>query len=147
MKKMKLVAAAVLAAVAVAIFVYELRPASGNPSRTYDYQCTHCQYQFRSLVKSGAEDLPFIECPKCKQIAAEKIMHYQCRKCWTKYDLRGSKATVANIVCPACGSRAHAILTIPYLGITSRLKAENHFRGINVWKVVEPLYLIISYEV
>jgi len=26
-----------------------------------------------------------------KRIAAEKIMHYQCRKCWTKYDLRGSK--------------------------------------------------------
>ena len=47
-----------------------------------------------------------IVCPKCKGKTAERIMHYQCRKCWTKYDLRGSKATLANIICPACGSRA-----------------------------------------
>jgi putative FmdB family regulatory protein len=129
MKKMKLVAAAVLAAVAVAVFVYELRPASGDPSRTYDYQCTHCQYQFRSLVKSGAEDLPFIECPKCKQIAAEKIMHYQCRKCWTKYDLRGSKATVANIVCPACGSRAARNLDHPIPGDNEPVEGGKPFPG------------------
>ena len=33
-------------------------------------------------------------------------MHFQCRKCWKKYDLRGSQATLANIICPACSSRA-----------------------------------------
>lgn len=116
MKKLNLVAAAVLAAAGVGVLAYELRQGPQDQSRTYDYQCTHCQYQFRRPVKSGAEDLPVIECPKCKQMAAEKIMHYQCRKCWTKYDLRASQATVANIVCPACGSRAARNLDHPIPG-------------------------------
>jgi putative FmdB family regulatory protein len=116
MKKLNLVAAAVLAAAAVGVLAYELRQGRQDPSRTYDYQCTHCQHRFRRPVKSGAEDRPVIECPKCKQMAAEKIMHYQCRKCWTKYDLRGSQATVANIVCPACGSRAARNLDHPIPG-------------------------------
>ena len=57
-------------------------------------------------MRNAAADRAVMECPKCKVTAAERIMHYQCRKCWTKYDLRGSKATLANIICPACGSRA-----------------------------------------
>jgi DNA-directed RNA polymerase subunit RPC12/RpoP len=105
-KKLKLAAAAILAAAGVAALVYELRQGPQDQSRTYDYQCTNCQYRFRRHVKSGIEDMAVIECPKCKQIAAEKIMHYQCRKCWTKYDLRASHASLANVVCPACGSRA-----------------------------------------
>jgi DNA-directed RNA polymerase subunit RPC12/RpoP len=106
MKKLKLVAVAVAAATAVAVLVYELPPGAADPSRTYDYQCAHCQYQFRRFVKDGTEDPAVMECPKCKEMAAEKIMHYQCRKCWAKYELRGARASLANMVCPACGSRA-----------------------------------------
>ncbi len=51
-------------------------------------------------------DVPVILCPKCKAESAERIMHYQCRKCWKKFDLRGAQATLANLVCPTCSSRA-----------------------------------------
>jgi putative FmdB family regulatory protein len=105
-KKLKLAGAAILAAVATAGLVYELRQGPQDQSRTYDYRCNNCQYQFRRQIKNGIDDAPLIECPKCKQVKAEKIMRYQCRKCWTKYDLRATEASLANVVCPACGSRA-----------------------------------------
>ena len=106
MKNLKLPAVAVLAAAAVAVLVYQLLPGSAARTPTYDWQCAKCQYQFRLPVRNAAADRPVIECPKCQAAAAERIMHYQCRKCWKKYDLRGSKASLANIICPACGSRA-----------------------------------------
>lgn len=106
MKNLKLLAVAVLAAGAVAVLVYRLLPGSTARTPTYDWQCAKCQYQFRLAVRNAAADRAVMECPKCKATAAERIMHYQCRKCWKKYDLRGSKATLANIICPACGSRA-----------------------------------------
>jgi putative FmdB family regulatory protein len=129
MKKLKLFAAAVPAVAAVAVLVYELRPGLADQSRTYDYQCTHCQYQFRRLVNNGAEDRAVIECPKCKEIAAEKIMHYQCRKCWTKYDLRGAQAFLVNIVCPACGSRAARNLDHPIPGDNEPVEGGKPFPG------------------
>ena len=43
-------------------------------------------------------------------------MHYQCRKCWKKYDLRGSQATLANMICSACQSRAARDLDNPIPG-------------------------------
>jgi DNA-directed RNA polymerase subunit RPC12/RpoP len=56
------------------------------------------------------------QCPKCKAQTAERVMHYQCRKCWHQYNLRGSQATLANIICPACGSRAARDLDHPIPG-------------------------------
>jgi len=106
MQKSKLLAAAVLAAVAVTVLLCQFLPSSADRTPTYDWQCAQCQYQFRRPVRDAAADRPVIECPKCQATAAERLTHYQCRKCWNKYDLRGSQATLANIVCPACGSRA-----------------------------------------
>jgi putative FmdB family regulatory protein len=81
MKKLKLVGATALAVAGMAVVGYELGQGPRDQSRTYDYQCANCQNRFRRHVRSGAEDLAVVECPKCKQIAAEKIMRYQCRKC------------------------------------------------------------------
>lgn len=106
MKSLKLLAVSVLAVAAVAFLVYQLRPGSAYRAPTYDWQCSKCQYQFRFTVRDAASDRPVIDCLKCKALAAERIMHYQCRKCWHKYDLRGTQAKLANIVCPSCGSRA-----------------------------------------
>ena len=105
MKPLKLLTVVVLAA-AVAFLGHQLWPGAAVRMPTYDWQCAKCQYQFRFPVRDAAADRPVIECPKCKALAAERIMHYQCRKCWAKYDLRGTQAKLANIVCPTCGSRA-----------------------------------------
>src|ERR1700722_5330743 len=129
MKKLKLIVAAVLAATAVAVLAFEFRQGPQDQSRSYDYQCTHCQYQFRRLVKNGMDDPAVMECPKCKEMAAEKIMHYQCRKCWTKYDLRGAQAKLANIVCPACGSRAARNLDHPTPGDNEPVEGGKPFPG------------------
>jgi hypothetical protein len=46
-------------------------------------------------VQNAAADLPIITCLKCKAKTAEREMHFQCRKCWNKYNLRGAQATLA----------------------------------------------------
>ena len=104
MKSLKLLAVAVFAAGAVALLVYQLGLGSAYRAPTYDWQCSKCQYQFRLPVRNAAADLPIIACPKCRATAAERIMHFQCRKCWHKYDLRGSNATRGHIACPDCSS-------------------------------------------
>jgi rRNA maturation endonuclease Nob1 len=43
-------------------------------------------------------------------------MRYQCRNCWTKYELRGSKASLQNMICHSCGSRAARDLDHPIPG-------------------------------
>jgi len=116
MKSLKLLAVTVVAVAAVTLFVFQLRRGSAVRAPTYDWQCSKCQYQFRLPVRDAAADRPVIECPKCKALAAERVMHYQCRKCWHKYDLRGTQAKLANIVCPSCGSRAACDLDHPIPG-------------------------------
>jgi len=104
MQKLKLLGGSVLAIAAVAFLVYQIRPSSVNRVPTFDWQCTKCQYQFRLPVRDAAFDLPVIACPKCKALAAERILHLQCRNCWKEYDLRGANTTRGHIICPACGS-------------------------------------------
>ena len=106
MRKWKLLAAFAFAAVAVSFLLYRHLPGRTGRAPTYDWQCTRCQYGFRQSVKNAAADLAVIVCPKCKEKAAERVMHFQCRKCWKKYDLRGSQTTLVHIVCPSCDSRA-----------------------------------------
>jgi len=106
MRKWRLLAALVVAAAALALLVSRLLPGSAGRVPTYDWECARCQYHLRHRVANAAADLPVITCPKCKTKSAERVMHFQCRKCWKKYDLRGSQATLANIICPACSSRA-----------------------------------------
>src|SRR5262245_24225128 len=95
MQRLKLFPVAVLTAVAVGVLVYQLLPGATNRTPTYDWQCAQCQYRFRSAVRDAAADRPVIDCPKCKALSAERLMHFQCRKCWGKYDLRGTQATLA----------------------------------------------------
>lgn len=116
MQKWRLLAAALAATVAAGVLVYRLLPRSADRIPTYEWQCAGCQHRFRQSVPDAAADRPVIACPKCKGVLAERIMHYQCRKCWAKYDLRGSQATLANMVCPACGSRAARNLDQPIPG-------------------------------
>ena len=128
MKNVKFLAVAALA-VAVCFCVYRLRPVPGNPAPTYDYQCTNCGYTFRYTVHNTAEDRPIIECPKCKAMAAERMMHFQCRKCWTKFNLPGPKATLANLVCPNCGSRAVRDLDNPIPGDDTPVEGGKPYPG------------------
>ena len=116
MTALKLLAAALLAVAAVVILGRQFRPNPANRTPTYDWQCAKCQHQFRRPVRDAASDRPIIECPKCKAPAAERIMHFQCRKCWQKYDRRGAQARLENIICPACGSRAARDLDHPIPG-------------------------------
>ena len=116
MQKWKLLATSILAVAAVTLLVHRLLPGSADKVPTYDWECTRCHYRFRHSVPNAAADVPVITCPKCKTKSAERVMHFQCRKCWKKFDLRGSRATLANIVCPACGSRAARDLDHPVPG-------------------------------
>lgn len=116
MRKWKFLASLLLAAAALAFLGYRILPELKRKAPTYDWECNQCHYRFRHTVASVAADLPQIDCPKCKAATAERIMHYQCRKCWKKYDLRGSKATLANIICPGCGSQAARDLDHPIPG-------------------------------
>jgi predicted nucleic acid-binding Zn ribbon protein len=116
MQKLKLLGGAVLAVAAVALLVYQIGPSSANRVPTFDWQCAKCQYQFRLPVRTAAADLPVMECPKCKALAAERIIHFQCRNCWKKYDLRGANATRGHIICPACGSGSARDLHNPIPG-------------------------------
>ena len=116
MQKLKLLAGAVLAIGAIAVLVYQMRPSPANRTPTFDWQCTKCQYQFRLPVRTSAADRPVIECPKCKAVAAERIMHFQCRNCWKKYDLRGSSTTRGRIQCPDCGNFSARDLDNPMPG-------------------------------
>jgi putative FmdB family regulatory protein len=116
MQKLKLLAGAVLAVAAVAFLVYQIRPGSANRVPTYDWQCTKCQHLFRLPVRDAASDRPVIECPKCKALAAERILHLQCRNCWKKYDLRGANTTRGHVQCPACGSGSARDLQNPMPG-------------------------------
>ena len=116
MQKLKLLAGAVLAVAAVAFLVYQIRPGSANRVPTYDWQCTKCQHLFRLPVRDAASDRPVIECPKCKALAAERILHLQCRYCWKKYDLRGANTTRGHVQCPACGSGSARDLENPIPG-------------------------------
>src|SRR2546422_889756 len=104
MRNWKLLAAWVVAAAAISLLVYRLLPGPRGHAPAYTWECGQCQYHFRHTVANAAADVPVIQCPKCKANSAERIMHYQCRKYWKKYDLRGSKAALANIICPTCGS-------------------------------------------
>ena len=101
---------------AVSWLAYRYLPARFNRAPTYDWQCSQCQYRFRQSVQNAAADLAIIACPKCKAKTAERNMHFQCRKCWHKYDLRGAQATLSNLVCPRCGSRAARDLDHPIPG-------------------------------
>jgi DNA-directed RNA polymerase subunit RPC12/RpoP len=116
MRTLKLIAVMVLAIAAVAFLVYQIRPGSANRTLTFDWQCTKCQHQFRLPVRDAASDRPVIECPKCKALAAERILHLQCRNCWKKYDLRGLNTTRGRIQCPACGSGSVRDLDNPMPG-------------------------------
>ena len=116
MQRLKLVAGLALAGAALALLTYRILPGSANRTPTFDWQCTKCQYQFRLPVRDAASDRPVIECPKCKTLAAERILHLQCRNCWHKYDLRGSNTTRGHITCPACGSRSARDLDNPMPG-------------------------------
>jgi putative FmdB family regulatory protein len=116
MKTLKLLAATVLAVGAAVVLVRQLWPNPADRAPTYDWQCAKCQYHFRLPVRDAAADRPVIECPKCKTATAERVMHFQCRKCWGKYDRRGTQAKLENIVCPACGSRAARDLDHPIPG-------------------------------
>jgi putative FmdB family regulatory protein len=116
MQKFKLIAAIAVAVTAVTVLLFRILPGSAGRAPTYDWQCAQCQHRFRHTVRDAASDRPVMNCPKCKAAAAERIMHYQCRKCWRKYDLRGSQATLANMVCPGCGSRAARDLDHPIPG-------------------------------
>ena len=116
MQRLKVVAGFALAAAAVGLLVYVLLPGSANRAPTFDWQCAKCRHQFRLSVRDAASDRPVIECPKCKALAAERIMHFQCRKCWHKYELSGSNTTRGHIQCPACGSGAARDLDNPMPG-------------------------------
>ncbi len=116
MKALKLIAGLVLALAAVAWLVYQVWPRSTNREPSFDWQCTQCQYKFRAPVRTAAADRPVIDCPKCRTTTAERIMHFQCRKCWTKYDLRGTNTTRGHIACPACASPAARDLDNPIPG-------------------------------
>jgi len=116
MRRLKMVSVAIAAAAAVASLVYQLLPGLGSRAPTYDWKCSKCQYQFRLPVRDATADRSVIECPKCKALAAERIMHYQCRSCWSKYDLLGTNAILAKIVCPTCGSLAARDLDHPIPG-------------------------------
>jgi len=106
MSRWKFPGAFVVAAAAVAVLAYRLLPGLTSHAPAYDWECGRYQYRFRQIVRDAAADVPVMICPKCQAKSAERLMHYQCRKCWQKYDLRGAQATLANLVCPACGSRA-----------------------------------------
>ena len=82
----------------------------------YEWQCSQCQYLFHHDVADAASDRPVIECPKCKEVSAERIMHFQCRMCWKKFDLSGWQATRIGIVCPDCGNRIVRDLDNPIPG-------------------------------
>ena len=129
MQKLKLLAGAVFAAAAVALLVYQIRPGSANRAPTFDWQCSQCQHQFRLPVRTAAADLPIMECPKCKAPAAERIMHFQCRNCWKKYDLRGANTTRGHIVCPACGSGSARDLDNPIPGDDTPVDGGKPFPG------------------
>ena len=129
MQKLKLLAGAVFAIAAVAFLVYQIRPGSANRAPTFDWQCSKCQHQFRLPVRTAAADLPVMECPKCKALAAERIMHFQCRNCWKKYDLRGANTTRGRIVCPACGSGSARDLDNPIPGDDTPVDGGKPFPG------------------
>jgi putative FmdB family regulatory protein len=116
MERTKFAMAFVLVAAAIGLLVYRLLPGPGGETPVYDWECAKCQTRFREGVVNAAADVPVIDCPKCKTKSAERVMHFQCRQCWKKYDRRGSQATLAQIVCPACGSRAARDLDHPIPG-------------------------------
>lgn len=70
----------------------------------YEWLCSECQYKFEQPVVNAAADRPVIQCPKCNKLTAQRIMHFQCRMCWEKFDLPGWQATRFSLACPACGS-------------------------------------------
>ena len=129
MRTLKLIAVMVLAIAAVAFLVYQIRPGSANRTLTFDWQCTKCQHQFRLPVRDAASDRPVIECPKCKALAAERILHLQCRNCWKKNDLRGANTTRGHIVCPACGSGSARDLDNPIPGDDTPVDGGKPFPG------------------
>src|SRR5262245_59486119 len=116
MQKWRLIAASFAAIAAVSLLAFQFFPRRTDRAPTYDWECAKCESRFRQPVRDAASELPVIDCPKCKARSAERLMHYQCRNCWTKYDLRGTKANLANIICPSCRSRAARDLDHPIPG-------------------------------
>ena len=134
MQKWKLIAASLAAVAAISLLAFQFFGRWTDRAPTYDWECAKCQHRFRHSVPNAASDLPVIECPKCKAPSAERLMHYQCRNCWTKYDLRGAKATLANIVCPGCRSRAARDLDHPIPGDDEPVEGGKPFPGNNAGK-------------
>ena len=95
---------AIILVVAGAAGVYFLLFGGKNPPPVYEWQCSECQHLFQKEVASAAQDRPVIECPECGALSAERIMHFQCRMCWEKFNLSGWQATRFYMECPACGS-------------------------------------------
>ena len=129
MQNLKLLAGSLVAVAAVAFLVYQMRPNPAKRVPTFDWQCAKCKYQFRLPVRDSASDRPVIECPKCKALAAERILHLQCRNCWHKYDLRGSNTTRGHVICPACGSGSARDLDNPMPGDDTPVVGGKPFPG------------------
>jgi putative FmdB family regulatory protein len=110
------VSIAIIAAATIYI-IFWFTGTVGSSAPTYDWQCGKCEYRFRHTVRNAAADVPIIECPECGETTAERIVHFQCRKCWEKFDMRGSVTTnLANLVCPHCGNTALRNLDHPIPG-------------------------------
>ena len=130
MKNLKLLAAAALAAGAVAAMVYYLVTLGPTvKGLNCDYQCTKCGNKFSVIVYDAASVKNLIKCPKCGELAAERVIHFQCRKCWRKFDMPASKATIANIICPYCDSRAVRDLDNPIPGDNEPVEGGKPYPG------------------
>jgi putative FmdB family regulatory protein len=108
----------VLAVAVIIIGAYWFLYGGSEKPPVYEWQCSQCQHLFYHDVIDAASDRPVIECPKCKTVSAERIMHFQCRMCWKKFDLPGRQATrwSTSIACPDCGSRMVRDLDNPVPG-------------------------------
>ena len=106
----------VLAVAVVIIGAYWFLYGRSEKPPVYEWQCSECQYLFEKPIVTAAEDKPVIECPKCKTVSAARIMHFQCRMCWEKFDLLGWEVTRWSLACPDCGGRAVRDLDNPVPG-------------------------------
>jgi putative FmdB family regulatory protein len=129
MQRWKLIGAVFLAVAAVGVLVYRVLPGREGGVPTYEWQCARCQHRFRHAIRDAASDLPVMACPACGAEAAGRIVRYQCRKCWAKYQRVGVQATLANVVCPECGSRAARDLDNPIPGDSEPVDGGAPFPG------------------
>ncbi|MHC4364205.1 MAG: FmdB family zinc ribbon protein [Planctomycetota bacterium] len=113
-----LTCACVTVIVAASIYIiYWFTGTSKGRAPVYDYRCAKCEHSFTRRIRDVGDDVPIVECPKCAELTAERVTHFQCRKCWEKFDMRGSETTqLANLVCPHCGNTALRNLDHPIPG-------------------------------